>query len=81
MNIDSSSALNITVNATLNITLIIIFLLVEMRLLIEKLKLMGGAMKSFSKKLLRHINCSSMVLWSMNLFWKILKNVWPPSSL
>ena len=49
MNIDSSSALNITVNATLNITLIIIFLLVEMRLLIEKLKLMGEAMKSFEK--------------------------------
>ena len=58
VSINSSSALNITMNKHYPEYYFDhhFFLLVDMRALIEKLKLMGGAMKSFSKKLLGDIN-------------------------
>ena len=45
----------------------------------KKLKLMGGAMKYFSKKLQGHEIFSSMFSWDTKFFWKICKTLRPPS--
>ena len=67
--INSSSDLNITVNTTLNINLSS-FLLVHLLPLSNKQKLVGGAFKLFTKKLLRHKTFSSMVSWAPLFFEK-----------
>ena len=46
----------------------------------KKLKLMGGAMKYFLKKLLGHEIFRSMVSWAMNFFKKNCKTLRPPRS-
>ena len=45
----------------------------------KKLKLMGGAMKYFPKKLLGHEIFRSMVPWATNFFKKISKTLRPSS--
>ena len=56
VNISSFSPLNNNVNTTLKYY--------RKPALNEKLKLMGGAMKYFAKKLLGHVIFSSMIPWA-----------------
>ena len=44
----------------------------------KKLKLMGGAMKYFPKRLLGHEIFRSMVSWVTKFFWKTCKTLRPP---
>ena len=66
-----SPTLNISVNITLKNY--------DSQGLIEKLKLMGEAMKFFSKKVLGHEIFSSMVPGLQNIFQKNCKSLGPPS--
>ena len=59
--------LNITVSTTLKYC--------YKKLLNEKLKLLGGALKYFPKKLLGHEIFRSMLSWATNFFWKICKTL------
>ena len=45
----------------------------------KKLKLMGGAMKYFSKNIQGREIFSSMFSWDTKFFWKICKTLRPPS--
>ena len=68
VNIDSS--LNASVNTNLKITCNTFFF-VHMQALNEKLKLMGRAKKSFSRRLQ---GLGSIALWSTKVFWKNFKS-------
>ena len=62
--------LNITVNTTLKYC--------YRQALNKKLKLIGGTMKYFPRKLLGHKILRSMVSWATKFFfWKICKTLWP----
>ena len=57
----------------LNITVNTILKYCYKKALNKKLKLMGGVMKYFLKKLLVHELSRSMVSWATKFFWKICK--------
>ena len=72
MNINSFSALSISVNNTLKYY--------DSKTLNKKLILMGGTMKLF-QELLGHEIFSSMVPWVAKYFLEICKTLWPPPLL
>ena len=77
VNIKSSSTWNIIVKTTQNINSDT-FSFIHMQVLNQKIKLTGGAIKSFSKKILGYENLSSVVLLAMKQFWKNLKDALEP---
>ena len=64
--------LNITVSTTLKYC--------YKKTLNNKLNLIGGAMKYFSKKLLKHEIFRSMVSWTMKFFFEKFENTPPPAA-